>query len=362
MRHLEIAADTAASPLHPETNEDTFYFSQERGLFGVFDGIGGAPAGNLASRAAAQQLTKQALEQPMVHADSPESLKSATLVADVFLADIEHPLKKDDVEDACKILLKRINTSLDKLTDNPSLQPAFIAYAEKKHRLKIDPSDFVDQIRIKDAARDMGTTVSFGKIWTDEQGEQKLTIAHIGDSAIYRLRGEHFDKLTIDDSFITPLIGMGLLPSEEEYERKSKGQPDAPDYAELRISLEDIRKNSRTTRALLGLANHFALTGTSIAVNDIRHFVTQSMSAHPYDAIRPRVFTTNVKEGDTFIALTDGVIDNLTHAEIRSLVERKKDDPQQLAMLLKSYASARSTSDHARAKQDDITAIAVRVS
>ncbi|MFO0764519.1 MAG: protein phosphatase 2C domain-containing protein [Patescibacteria group bacterium] len=361
LRHLEIAADTATSPLHPETNEDTLYFSQERGVFGVFDGIGGAPAGDLASRAAARQLTKQALEQPILHADSPEALKTANDVANVFLADVEHPLQKNDVEAACKTVMKRINIALDTLTDNPSLQPTFMAYAEKKYKVKINPEEYSGRIRIKDAARDLGTTVSLGKIWTTAEGDRKLTIAHIGDSAIYRLRGEHFDKLTVDDSFITPLVAMGLLPSEEEYSKRTTGQPNAPDYSELRISIDDIRKNKKASRTLLGLANYFALNNTSIAVNDIRHYVTQSMSANPYDAITPRVFTTDVQENDVFVALTDGVIDNLTHDEIRSLVERKKDDPQQLTLLLKSYAMARSKSDHVRAKQDDITAIAVRV-
>src|SRR3954471_6234159 len=52
----------------------------------------------------------------------------------------------------------------------------------------------------------MGTTTTAA--WV---GDGKLTIAHVGDSRLYRLRDEHLEQLTEDHSLVGGLVRLGKL-------------------------------------------------------------------------------------------------------------------------------------------------------
>ena len=56
----------------------------------------------------------------------------------------------------------------------------------------------------------MGTTLEVCLIYNN-----KLYIGHIGDSRIYRLRGEFFRKLTHDHSYVQKLVKDGTITQEE---------------------------------------------------------------------------------------------------------------------------------------------------
>ena len=56
----------------------------------------------------------------------------------------------------------------------------------------------------------MGTTLVTLAFYDD-----RLTIAHIGDSRLYRLRGEHFEQVTSDHSLLQELIDKGFYTPEE---------------------------------------------------------------------------------------------------------------------------------------------------
>ncbi|MCZ6717658.1 MAG: Stp1/IreP family PP2C-type Ser/Thr phosphatase [Gammaproteobacteria bacterium] len=56
----------------------------------------------------------------------------------------------------------------------------------------------------------MGTTVVLGLFYNDQ-----ITIAHVGDSRLYRLRGDSFTQLTTDHSLIQELIDRGMFTPEE---------------------------------------------------------------------------------------------------------------------------------------------------
>lgn len=56
----------------------------------------------------------------------------------------------------------------------------------------------------------MGTTLEVCLIYNN-----KLYIGHIGDSRIYRLRGEFFRKLTYDHSYVQKLVKDGTITQEE---------------------------------------------------------------------------------------------------------------------------------------------------
>ena len=56
----------------------------------------------------------------------------------------------------------------------------------------------------------MGTTMTVALV-----GEDEVTIAHVGDSRAYRLRGESFERLTDDHSLVEEYRRMGRLTDEE---------------------------------------------------------------------------------------------------------------------------------------------------
>ena len=57
----------------------------------------------------------------------------------------------------------------------------------------------------------MGTTIVVGLFYND-----RMTIAHVGDSRMYRLRGKRFKQLTKDHSLIQEFVDEGLYESMEE--------------------------------------------------------------------------------------------------------------------------------------------------
>lgn len=56
----------------------------------------------------------------------------------------------------------------------------------------------------------MGTTVVLSLFYDD-----RVTIAHVGDSRLYRLRTGHFEQLTVDHSLVQEIVKRGLLTPEE---------------------------------------------------------------------------------------------------------------------------------------------------
>jgi serine/threonine protein phosphatase PrpC len=76
----------------------------------------------------------------------------------------------------------------------------------------------------------------------------------------------------------------------------------------------------------------------------------------------PHEWEVPVEIGDVLIVVSDGVTDNLTFSELRGVLHAGAERPHQLAHALVDAAYARSRqSGHARAKIDDITAVAVAI-
>lgn len=365
---LEMALETISSSEHKERNEDAGYFKKEAGIFGVFDGIGGAPAGDLASRAAMMQLTKSAMEGSIKGAGSPHELHEAIETANTLLADSSTPLTEFAVKKAIRVILKRMAKAIAAVTESadPTVQEVITQYANTRYGKAVghplDPQNPADREIISHAATRIGTTVSGAKIWSDENGKRFVSTFQLGDSSVYRLRNGRLEKITIDDSFITSLQRAKLLPSEAEYEQQTSSMPNNPDYAELRVTVEAIRNMAIPDPDLKNIINTLPETTLDISVDDIRHYVTASMNNQQKGALMARITTTEILSGDVLIAMTDGITDNLTWGEIQSLAERKKNDPEQLAILLASYAGKRSQeTNHPRAKPDDMTAVVVAI-
>jgi len=148
-----------------ENNEDSFRVAPELNLFVLSDGMGGLEAGEVASR--------MAVETVLEHCREAE-------------ADPGLPLLGERVE--------RVSGAANRLAS------AIRAANDSVYRAAQQGAGH----------RGMGATIVAAKC-TDH----RLSVAHVGDSRIYRLRDGRFEQLTHDHSFVAEEVRNGRMTQEE---------------------------------------------------------------------------------------------------------------------------------------------------
>jgi protein phosphatase len=143
-----------------EHNEDSVAVMPELGLLIVADGIGGAKAGDVASRTAAEVITDQ------VRSHSP-------------------PVPN---QEEARLLAEEAVVAANKAVWAMAQQAPMYA--------------------------GMGTTVVLGLV-----GPGWMVFAHVGDSRVYRLRDAKLQQLTKDHSFIQEVVDQGFFPSLADAQR-----------------------------------------------------------------------------------------------------------------------------------------------
>jgi len=152
-------------------NEDTIGTDGDIGLVALADGMGGYKAGEVASGIAVRTimgLVKDAVErEDLTLRDAQSGLSRPGI------------LLRDAIQRANKIIYQTARTQ---------------AHCEG-----------------------MGTTVVAGLFFDD-----KLTIAHVGDSRLYRLSGQEFTQVTRDHSLLQELVLRGLYTPQEAQRATAK--------------------------------------------------------------------------------------------------------------------------------------------
>jgi serine/threonine protein phosphatase PrpC len=232
--------DRGLNPKRP-VNQDRFLSIPERGLFAVFDGVGGQRAGEVASQAAADTI-----EETLAH-HSTDGSSSTELI---------------------RRAIEFANRDVLELADS-------------------DP-----------AYKTMATTVAL--IHIDGRG---VTVAHVGDSRVYRLENGRFRRETVDHTDLNDDIRAGRIAREQA--------------AEL--------ANRNVINRALGVERDVEVEIKSIHAND----------------------------GARFLLCSDGIYRHLSDEEIaRVLAEHK--DPQRAADELKRIV-------HQRGADDNLTAVVVQM-
>jgi protein phosphatase len=154
-----------------EHNEDTIGVDSDIGLLVLADGMGGYNAGEVASGIAVKtimSLVKEALErQDMTVPDAETGLSRPSIVL------------RDAIARANKIIYQTAKT-----------QPQ---------------------------CEGMGTTV-VACLFSDN----KVSIAHVGDSRLYRLRANRFEQMTMDHSLLQELVDRGFYSQAEAQRATNK--------------------------------------------------------------------------------------------------------------------------------------------
>ena len=154
-----------------EHNEDTIAFDPDMGLLILADGMGGYNAGEVASGIAVKtvvNLVRESVErEDLLEADSDSGLSRTAIIL------------RDAIHRANKIIYQTART-----------QPQ---------------------------CEGMGTTI-VGALFHDN----RITIAHVGDSRLYRLRGAAFEQVTLDHSLLQELVDRGFYSAEEAQRAANK--------------------------------------------------------------------------------------------------------------------------------------------
>jgi protein phosphatase len=161
--HLEIASGTDAGVVRA-FNEDSIAVDSDFGLLVLADGMGGYKAGDVASAMATDmiaELLKQRLQD-----DRAQSVRKSGQLSDLSLV--------------VKSAIEKINR---------------VIYQSAQANIKY---------------HGMGTTVVLMLV-----NDGWATIAHVGDSRLYRLRNGVFELLTHDHSLLQEQVEMGMISSDE---------------------------------------------------------------------------------------------------------------------------------------------------
>jgi serine/threonine protein phosphatase PrpC len=143
-------------------NEDNFGYDLEQRIFIVCDGMGGEAAGEIASKLAVNQILTYFRSEPSI--------------ADGQSAERGMPESERLLRTAIKVANRSV---YGEALSNP-------------------------------AQKGMGTTVVAVLI-----REDSFSVAHLGDSRLYRVRENRMEQLTTDHSVVMEQVRRGLLTSEE---------------------------------------------------------------------------------------------------------------------------------------------------
>ena len=161
--HLEIA--NASDPgLSRSFNEDSIVIDAELGLLVLADGMGGYKSGDVAS----------------------------TMATNFIRDEFKHRLNEEMTQPSSK---------LDQLSASSVTLKSVV---EKTNRA------IYKTAQVDSKYHGMGTTVVL-MLFHDDWA----TIAHVGDSRLYRLRQDKFELLTYDHSLLQEQITMGMISLEE---------------------------------------------------------------------------------------------------------------------------------------------------
>ena len=103
-----------------------------------------------------------------------------------------------------------------------------------------------------------------------------------------------------------------------------------------------------------------------VTLDSFRNMITQGIGLQKImkeqfgTEFKPRIKTVELEDGDLVLTVSDGVGDNLTDAEIQTILVQNKHDPLKAAKELQTMATERAIrgkDGNARAKMDDVTAI-----
>ncbi len=262
--NVEAYVSSLASEDRPHNNQDSFLVDIKHRLFAVFDGVGGKMGGDIASQVARDLVASKAGEV----------------------------------------------TSFDELVPaDEFLRQTLVAANEAVLELGLPQA---------------GTTAVLAQIHRID-GMTYASVAHVGDSRAYILRGGLLTPFTTDHSWYRQTLG------KKKAKQRQAALANMTSTAELSTDEVHDFNFQHVISSYLGLGSQLRI--------DVKH--------------------TFVKSGDVVVLTTDGIHDNLATSEMQKLLVNARGGDY--ATALTSAALERSRESHARSKHDDMTAVAITI-
>jgi protein phosphatase len=217
---------------------------------------------------------------------------------------------------ASRIARDRVDKSISLIQEGLSLPQA---EARMKEILIEANAAVYQQARTEN--NDMGTTASVVYVWEGARGERKAIIGNVGDSRVYLLRGGRLEQITLDDNRVRSAM------SNEQAARQLQSK--------LNNIVDPQRQLSDNERALFNLRNQ----------------ISQALGLQ---SVEPRVHSIDLQPADRLIVCSDGISDNLTDNKILAILNANQNNAEAVQKVI-AASQARSRSNHARAKADDMT-------
>ncbi|MGH7233244.1 MAG: Stp1/IreP family PP2C-type Ser/Thr phosphatase [Nitrospiraceae bacterium] len=225
------------------SNQDAFAVLNDHAIWIVADGMGGRAGGDVASRLAVDTLVSALAHD-----------RTGGVVRD---------LSGDGLGTA---LGRAVRSSNQAIRDEALKRPALLG---------------------------MGTTVVIAAI---SQETSEMTLAHVGDSRAYLLRGSDLTRLTRDHSFVEDALSQGQLTVEEALE------------------------------------------------HPLRHVLTRALG--PETDVDPDLMVHPLQRDDVLLLCTDGLTKMLSDAHIMSLLARTRESPDRACAALVEEANRRGGDDN----------------
>jgi len=231
--------------MHRTHNEDTIGSDPQLGLAVLADGMGGYKAGEVAS-AIAVNLVIEEVRQGV------------------------HRIGRSEVDDATGLYRETLllKEAIDK------------ANRTIHQTAKSQPQ-----------CKGMGTTLVSVLFYDD-----RMTVGHVGDSRLYRMRGDVFEQITVDHSLLQELVDKGFY---------------TPDQAR-----ESLNKN----------------------------LVTRAVGIE--EEVKPDLQEEPVEPGDTFLLCSDGLSDLVTDGEMHSTLKEYGHNLEEAASVLVRMANENGGKDN----------------
>ena len=272
---LDSAFRTEQSKNH-KTNQDRVLLVPQNGLFAVFDGVGGKPAGEVASRIACEEIL--------------EYFKQCNTGKGVTLEEI-----KDMISGA---LLFANHAILGNIQGNPG-------------------------------RKEMATTATVVKIYTDNEGETWGVVGYVGNSRLYLLDDDGFQQITVDDDAIAEAQEGGSINKE---------------------SADKIREKIDNAENEGGLGED----GVALSYWNSKNQISKALGWNG----SPTIKVFRIKKGSKIVITCDGINDNLVMARIEQIILENQ-TAGEIASGLLGEAVKVSKSRTFRSHEDDMSVVAV---
>lgn len=334
----EIGGATEASESHPDRNEDTAFFNQEKMTAGVLDGMGGGMAGEKASRLAGQMIARELKKIP----EGTSSTDCERIISTVIESAHEAVLKlgnneffqhldREEWKKETGNLLWDDPAAIDKEIVQTGWKPK--SSASKKFKGK-NQAEIFKALEEAGFSTPTATTASIAKLIERPDGGTDMVYGHVGDSRIYVLKKDgKIEQVTKDQGGFEEAIKpeIGILTKEEADTLEQATDPKILEQKFGKDRAKDLQK----------------------FFPQLRRSVTQGLGLT--EKISPQIGVVKLEAGERVLFTSDGVHDNLTNQEIEQLL--KGGSSAEAAQKIVAAAMARTAEGTMRSKRDDKTAV-----